>query len=212
MDPAAARAAIVACGRRLDALGFAPATDGNASVRLGPGAVLVTPAGREKGSLEPGELLVVDLEGRVLEGAGRPTTETTMHLACYRRRPDVGGIVHAHPPVATAFAAAGAPLDAAVMPEAVVAVGAVPLVPYATPGTGALAEALAPWLAGHDAFLLESHGVVALGSGLREALHRIERVEHLAKVTLAARLLGGARPLGGAEVAALLASREPSPR
>lgn len=211
MDAAAARAAVVACGRRLDALGFAPATDGNVSVRLGPEAVLVTPAGREKGSLAPEELLVVDLDGRVVEGGGQPTTETPMHLLCYRRRRDVGGIVHAHPPLATAFAASGLPLDATVMPEVVVTVGAVPLVPYAAPGSGELATALEPWVADHDAFLLASHGVLSLGRDAREALHRMERVEHLAKVSLAARLLGGPRSLSAAQVDALLGPRAQPP-
>lgn len=203
MDDSAHRAALVSCGRRLDALGFAPATDGNISARLGPHALLVTPAGREKGGLSPDELLLVDLEGTVVEGTGRPSTETLMHLLCYRRRGDVGGVVHAHPPVATAFAAAGIPLDAAVMPEIVLTVGAIPLVPYATPGTEELARALEPRVDDHDAFLLASHGVLTLGRDVREALHRMERVEHLAKVTLAARLLGGPRPLSDAQVVSL---------
>jgi len=209
MDHAAARAALVSCGRRLDALGFAPATDGNVSTRVGPHALLVTPAGCEKGGLSPEELLLVDLEGTVVEGAGRPSTETPMHLFCYRRRGDVGGVVHAHPPVATAFAAAGVPLNAPVMPEIVLTVGAIPLVPYATPGTEELARALEPWVDDHDAFLLASHGVLTLGRDVREALHRMERVEHLAKVTLAARLLGGPRPLTDAQVVSLFSGAVP---
>ena len=209
MDAQTARAALVSCGRRLDVLGFAPATDGNVSARLGSASLLVTPAGREKESLAPEELLVVDLEGRVLEGAGRPSTEMPMHLLCYRRRRDVGGIVHAHPPVATAFAVAGVPLDAPIMPETVLTVGPVPLVPYAAPGTEELARALEPWVDDHDAFLLASHGVLTLGRDVREALHRMERVEHLAKVTLAARLLGGPRALTGAQVVSLLSGGTP---
>lgn len=211
MESTDLRRALVACGRRLDALGFAPATDGNLSARLGEDRFLVTPAGREKGSLRPEELLVVDGEGRVLDGEGRPSTETPMHLLCYRKRPGVRGVVHAHPPVATAFAASGASLDAPVMPEIVLTVGPVPLVPYATPGTEELARALDPWVEGHDAFLLASHGVLALGADLREALHRMERVEHLAKVTLAARLLGGPRPLSEAQLVSLLATAAPRP-
>jgi L-fuculose-phosphate aldolase len=210
MDHAANRAALVSSGRRLDALGFAPATDGNVSARLGPDRFLLTPAGREKGGLAPEDLLVVDLEGRVVEGTGRPSTETPMHLLCYRRRGDVGGVVHAHPPVATAFAAAGVPLDAPVMPEIVLTVGAVPLVPYAAPGSEELARALEPWVDGHDAFLLASHGVLTLGRDVREALHRMERVEHLAKVTLAARLLGGPRALTDAQVGTLLSGAGPA--
>lgn len=134
-----------------------------------------------------------------------------MHLLCYRRRKDVGGVVHAHPPVATAFAAAGVPLDAPVMPEIVLTVGPVPLVPYAAPGSEELARALEPWVGGHDAFLLASHGVLTLGRDLREALHRMERVEHLARVTLAARLLGGPRALTDAQVGTLLSGARPAP-
>ncbi len=212
MDDSAHRAALVSCGRRLDALGFAPATDGNISARLGPHALLVTPAGREKGWLSPDELLLVDLEGTVVEGTGRPSTETLMHRLCYRRRGDVGGVVHAHPPVATAFAVAGIPLDAAVMPEIVLTVGAIPLVPYATPGTEALARALEPRVDDHDAFLLASHGVLTLGRDVREALHRMERVEHLAKVTLAARFLGGPRSLTDAQVVSLFSGAAPPSR
>lgn len=212
MNHAADRAALVTCGRRLDALGFAPATDGNISARLGPHALLVTPAGREKGGLLPDDLLLVDLEGTVVAGTGHPSTETPMHLLCYRRRGDVGGVVHAHPPVATAFAAAGMSLDAPVMPEIVLTVGAIPLVPYATPGTEELARALEPWVDDHDAFLLASHGVLTLGRDVREALHRMERVEHLAKVTLAARLLGGPRPLTDAQVVSLVSGAAPPSR
>ncbi len=209
MDETAARAALAACCARLDALAFAPATDGNVSMRLGDDRVLLTPAGREKRGLPPESLLVVDLEGNVVEGEGRPSTEAPMHLLCYAARLDVGAVVHAHPPVATAVAAAGAPLDAAVMPETVVTVGSVALVPYATPGTAELARALEPWLDGHDAFLLASHGVLTLGRDVREALHRMERVEHLAKVTIAARLLGGPRALTAAEVESLLSAGGP---
>lgn len=211
MRDAPGRDAVVACGRRLDALGFAPATDGNVSVRLGDRRLAVTPAGREKGGLLPEQLLVVDLEGRVLEGTGLPSSETPMHLLCYRRRGDVGGVVHAHPPVATAFAAAGVPLDADVMPEVVQTVGPVPLVPYATPGTEELARSLEPYVDDHDAFLLASHGVLTLGRDVREALHRMERVEHLAKVTLAARLLGGAHVLSAAQLVSLLGGPERRP-
>ena len=204
MDAEEARAQLASCGRRLDLLGFTPATDGNVSARLGEGRVLLTPAGKEKGSLAPDDLIVVDQDGRVVEGTGRPSTETPMHLLCYRRRADVGAVVHAHPPVATAFAASGVPLDAPVMPEIVLTVGPVPLVPYATPGTEELARSLEPWVERHDAFLLASHGVLALGRDVREALHRMERVEHLARVTLAARLLGGPRSLTDAQVVSLL--------
>ena len=95
------------------------------------------------------------------------------------------------------------------MPEIVLTIGTVPLVPYATPGSEELARALEPWVEGHDAFLLSSHGVLTLGRDVREALHRMERVEHLAKVTLAARLLGGPRALTDDQVVSILGGGGP---
>ena len=200
------RAGLAAAGRRLDSLGFVPATDGNLSLRISPDRLLVTPSGRPKGDLSEEELLVTDLDGRVVEGEGIPSSELPMHLAVYRRRPDVGAVVHAHPPTASGFSVAGIGLTSPILPEILVTVGPVPLTPYATPGTGEIPAAIAPFLDRHDAFLLANHGVLTLGRDLSEALHRMERVEHLARVALVARLLGGARELTPLEVSSLLAT------
>lgn len=197
------RAALVAACRRLDGLGFVAATDGNLSCRLGPDRLLVTPSGRSKGELEAGDLLVTDLEGRVVEGNGRPSSELPMHLFVYRRRDDVGAVVHAHPPAASGFAVAGIDLTEPVMPEIVLTVGPIPLARYATPSTADVPRSLEPLIDGHQAFLLESHGVLCVGRHLTEALHRMERVEHVARVDLVARLLGRPRALSEGEVLAL---------
>jgi L-fuculose-phosphate aldolase len=149
-------------------------------------------------------VLTVDLAGRLLSGSGRATTELPMHLAIYRRREDVGAIVHAHPPFATAFAVAGIPLDRPILAEAVLLLGPVPLVAYAPPSTQELAEAVAGAAAGASALLLANHGAVALAETLEQAVIRMETLEHLARVSLLARLLGRESALSAAEVERLL--------
>ena len=129
-----------------------------------------------------------------------------MHLAIYRRRHDVHAIVHAHPPAATAFAVAGEGLVAPVLPEIIFTLGAVPLVPYAQPGTEALPAAIEPYLDGHDALLLANHGATTMGRTVEEALSRMEAVEHAARILLGARMLGRVVELRPADVAALRAA------
>jgi L-fuculose-phosphate aldolase len=202
-----AAAGVVRACRRLDARGLVAGQDGNVSVRLGPDRLLVTPAGRTKGEVEAAELVEVDLAGRVVAGNGRPSSELGMHLAIYAARPDAVAVVHAHPPTATGFAVAGADFMAPVLPEIILLTGPVPLVPYAMPGTPAVAEALAPWLAGHDAFLLANHGATTLGPSLEVAVQRMESLEHAARILLAARLVGRVTELTPAQAAALAALR-----
>jgi L-fuculose-phosphate aldolase len=204
-------AQLVAAGRRLDALGLVPARDGNISARNsgGPGPgdrILVTATGRRIRSLTEADLVDVDLDGRV-HGPGRPSTELGMHLAVYRLRPDVGAVIHAHPPVAVGFASAGLGLTDCLMPEVAMSLGAVPLTPYATPGTPEIEAAIAEAARGHEAFLLANHGAVTLGASVDEALDRMETLEHFARIALVTRLLGGPKPLGRAEVEALEALR-----
>jgi L-fuculose-phosphate aldolase len=190
--------------QRLDALGFVPATDGNVSVRMGRDRILITPSMLPKGEIRESQLLVTDLEGKVLQGLGRPSSEIKMHLYAYRMRPEVKAIVHAHPSFATAFAAAGRSLTAPLLPESVILVGPVPLAKYATPSTGEVPRSMAPLIKKHQALLLANHGVLALGGDLSQALQRMERVEHLAKISFMARALGGGKVLNKKDIAKLL--------
>jgi L-fuculose-phosphate aldolase len=130
-----------------------------------------------------------------------------MHITIYSLRPDVRSVVHAHPPVATGFAAAGRALDKALLPEVIVQLGAVPLASYGLPGTPALSDGMRPWVPRYDALLLENHGCTAYGKDVWEAYFRMETVEHFARITLVAELLGGAQPLPRKEVEKLFASR-----
>ncbi len=140
----ALRQDLVRFGKMLHAQGFVAATDGNLSVRLDQGRILVTPTGFSKGMMSPEDMVIVDLHGKKLSGFYNPSSEITMHLTIYRMRPDVGAIVHAHPCTATGFASAGIALDEPLCSEIVITLGAVPLAPYATTGTMELSDSLRP--------------------------------------------------------------------
>jgi len=186
---------IVHFGRLLHQTGLVAATDGNLSVRLDDGNILCTPTLMSKGLMEADDLVIVDSNGRRLNGSRDVSSEIAMHVLIYHRRPDVGAVVHAHPPTATGFAAAGLALDRALCAELIVTLGSVPLASYETPGTPELAEALAPLVADHDAILMANHGVVTYGVDLITAYMNMETVEHFAKIALVTHLLGKQQPL-----------------
>ena len=135
------------------------------------------------------------------------TTEIAMHVAIYRLRPDVRSVLHAHPPVATGFAVAGRALDLALLPEAIIHLGSVPLAAYGLPGTASLTEPMLSLIPNHDALLMANHGAVSYGHDVYQAFFHMETVEHLARVALVAELIGGAKALPRAEVAKLLDAR-----
>jgi L-fuculose-phosphate aldolase len=191
-------------GRWMYRQGFVVASQGNLSVRLDADRILITPAGACKGRLLLDDLMITDLEGTVLAGAGRPSSEMQMHLLYYRLRPDVRAVCHAHPPTATGFAAAGRALEEAVLPEVVATLGKIPLAPYGTPGTWELSATIESLVPGHEAILLENHGVVTCGPDLITAYEHMEAVEHFARILLTAESLGGPRLLTSAEWRSLM--------
>jgi L-fuculose-phosphate aldolase len=201
------RRQICRIGRWMYSRGHVVANEGNLSVRLDEHQILVTPAGKCKGRLAIDDLLVTDLSGEVLYGAGRPSSEIQMHLLYYRSRPDVCAVCHGHPPTATGFAAAGKALEEPVLPEVVAGLGKIPLASYGTPGTWELCVGLEPLVHGHDAVLLENHGVVTCGPDIGTAYQRMETVEQFARVMLTAKLLGGPHLLPRAEVQKLVTAR-----
>jgi L-fuculose-phosphate aldolase len=188
-------------------LGYTPGTSGNLSVRLDSRRLLVTPTGVSKGLVKASDMVIVDLDGRLLAGSRKVTSEIPMHLAVYQQRADVGAVVHSHPPIATAFACSGRALDEILCQEAVMTIGIVPLAFYATTGTAEVAASMQPFLTEHDAILLENHGVVSYGKSLLEAFMKMETVEHLAHVALVAHQLGSACPLGIDRVQQLKSAR-----
>lgn len=203
----AARREIVRVCQRLWERGLIAGPDGNVSVRLGPDRILVTPAGMSKVDVRPEDLAELSLDDRHLRGSRRRSSEIGLHLRIYRRRPDVQAVVHAHPPTATGFAVAGESFMECVLPEIIFQVGSVPLVPYATPGTEALADRFEPFLDRHDAFLMANHGATTIGPSLLIAHQRMESLEHAARILLTARQLGQVRTLSPDDVRALEEAR-----
>jgi L-fuculose-phosphate aldolase len=194
--------------RRLHARGWVANHDGNISARLPGGRFLCTPTATSKAEVTADGLVVVDEAGAKVGGKGRPFSEIGLHLAVYRSRPDVQAVIHAHPVTATGFAVAGCALDVPFIAEAVVSVGpGIPLVPVAAPGPAA-AQALAPFAGTYDVVLLGGHGVMAWGDDIEQAYLRVELCEHLARIALVARQLGGVRPLPAAMLPALLEARQ----
>jgi L-fuculose-phosphate aldolase len=202
-----ARRDIVEVGRRLYQRGLVAANDGNISARVSDGALWATTSGVSKGFLTESDLVKLDLDGTVLEGGGRASSEIQMHLGIYRRAPTVTGVCHAHPPVATTFAAAGIPLDRALLQEAVLLLGVIPVAPYAPPGSAELAQGAAAYCPDYNGVLLEHHGAVAWGDSVLQALFRMESIEYNATVLLYARLLGLERPLDSGRIDELIALR-----
>jgi L-fuculose-phosphate aldolase len=202
-DPEAQfRADIVEIGRRLWTRGYVASNDGNISVRLGSDRLLMTPASVSKGFMTPDMMVITDLDGRYLSGppGRKPSSEILMHLVAYRHRPDVHAVVHAHPPLSTGFAVAGIPLDRAVLAEVVTTLGSIPIAEYGTPSTREMAMAVEPYVKAHDGLLLANHGALALGKDLFAAYYKMETIEHFARISLVARLLGRERLLTREEV------------
>lgn len=198
---------ICAVGRWIYDRGYVASTDGNISVRLDSRRILTSPTCLSKGMMTPVDMVVIDSEGAKLSGRRNPSSEMGMHLLIYRRRPDVHAICHAHPPTATGYAAAGIPLNRAILAELVVTLGCVPVARYGTPGTPELAAGIEPLVENHDAILMANHGVVTYGPDLLTAFFRMETAEHSARVGLVSRLLGKQVLLSRDEVDKLLASR-----
>jgi len=195
------------CCRQLAAGGLIAGRDGNLSVRLGPDRVLVTPSGLIKALLVAGDMVELGLSGRKRRGRRNPTSELDLHLRILTARPDVGAVVHAHPPAATGFAVAGEEIPANLLPELIFLVGRVPIVPYGTPGTPELGDRVEPYLAEHDALLLANHGAVTMGRTLDQAWIRMESLEQAARIVVAARTVGQPRPLDPRAVGKLEALR-----
>jgi L-fuculose-phosphate aldolase len=197
------REEIVRFGQMLHQAGMVAAMDGNLSVRLANGNILCTPTLMSKGLMQPDDLVIVDAQGEKLSGARGVSSELAMHLLIYGKRPEINAVVHAHPPTATGFAAAGMALDRALCAELIVTLGSVPLARYETPGTPELAAALEPLVADHEAILMANHGVVTYGTDLQTAYMNMETVEHFAKIALVTHMLGKQQPISEQHVSKL---------
>ncbi|MEG0110569.1 MAG: class II aldolase/adducin family protein [Oscillospiraceae bacterium] len=186
--------------------GWVAANDGNITVKLEDGTFLATPTGISKSFITPEKLVLINADGEVLQAQDgyKPSTEIKMHMRCYKERPDIGAVVHAHPATATGYAVAGKSMNEYSMIETVIAIGSVPLTPYGTPSTEEVPNSIAPYLAQHDVMLLENHGALTVGCDLITAYYRMESLELFAKISLTAHLLGGAKEIPRNEIDKLL--------
>lgn len=189
-------------GKRVYERGMVAANDGNFSVKLNDNEYLCTPTGVSKGFMTPECICRIDGAGKLLEANGefKPSSEMKMHMRVYKERPDVQAVVHAHPPFATTFAAAGIPLERPVLAEAVLTLGRVPVAKYGTPSTQEVPDAVAEYLAGYDAMLLANHGALTYGNSLMNAYFKMESVEFYARILYQVQMLGGAAELTDKQV------------
>jgi len=181
--------------KRLFDRGLVSALGGNVSARL-PGAneFWMTPSGVFKGELEPDDLIKVNLDGKVIEGVIRPSTETPFHAMIYKKRADVNAVVHCHNPVATGLALAGIPIQP-ITAESAVVLRKVEIVPWAFPGTDALANLVGKHIDGARALILMNHGVVGVGYNLLEAETIVETLEEVAMTQFVANFFKKEIPL-----------------
>ncbi|MBN1477194.1 class II aldolase/adducin family protein [Candidatus Sumerlaeota bacterium] len=195
-------------GRRVWQRGYVASNDGNFSYRLDDSRVLTTPTMISKGFMTPADLCIVDMDGNQIAGQRKATSEVLMHLHILRRRPDVQAIVHAHPPHATAFAVVQEPIPKCVLPEVELFLGEIPILPYATPGTQALADVFDPFLEDFNVFLMANHGALAVSSNLLDAYHRLEVVDQYCRILILARQISGPRQLPDDAMAELFKIKE----
>ena len=183
-----ARRAIVDIGKRIYNRNYVAANDGNISCRIDSNTMLVTPTGVSKGYMKPDMMVKMTLDGVILEG-GRPSFEVKMHQRAYQENPYIGGVVHAHPAVATSFAVMGMEMKKPVVAEAVLITGNILIAPYAKPGTYDVPDSIAPYVNKYNAVLLANHGALSWGADLYQALYRMEALEHQANILIHAMLL-----------------------
>ncbi len=195
-------------GRKLWLKGFVAANDGNISVKVGENEFYCTPTGVSKGDLTPDMIIKVDKDGKKLEGKLNPSSEIKMHMRVYRERPDVTAVVHAHPPVATAFTVADIDLDQYILPEAILTIGNVPTCDYGTPSTMEIPDSLDPYLQKHDAFLLRNHGALTVGCNLTKAFFVMEEVEFNAVICKHAMDLGAVHEISNDQLKKLMDLRK----
>ena len=200
---------ILSVCQKLHARNMLAAADGNISYRVGDEKILITPSGKAKSEILPSEMAIIDINGKIIEG--KPSSEMQMHLKVYQTCPEAKAVVHAHPPTAIAWSIARPELKtlpAECLSELILAVGDIPFVPYARPGTKDMGEVLVPFLAEYRAMILSRHGALCWGETLEEAHRGMERIEHVSEILMKAHQLGGLTFLEKEEVTHLREKRK----
>jgi L-fuculose-phosphate aldolase len=195
-------------GQKMYDKGFVAANDGNISVRLTDDIIIVTPTAISKGSMDPDSMVKMNIDGEILSGRSKPSSEVKMHIEVYNQSRDIRSVVHAHPPMSTAFAVARRPLDKPIISEAIMGLGVVPVAKYAKPGTSEVPQSVSPYVKDYNAVLLANHGLLTWGTDITQAFFRMESAEHYAKILYYLEKIGEPQELNCSEVGELLKIRE----
>jgi len=182
---------VLAAAKDMLRLGLTAGTSGNVSGRLEDGSVVITPSSIDYEEMVLADLVVIDAAGEVVEGTRSPSSEKLVHLACYKRFPEVVSVIHAHPVYASMFALARQPIPSAIDEFAVYVGGDVPVAEYAMTGTPELGENVADCLSDVGSALLANHGSVTVSDSPAKAIHQLGVVERAAQIVWGARALGG---------------------
>lgn len=176
-------------------------TGGNMSVRAKDDTIYITPHSCVKHFLKANDIIKMSLDGKIIEGSGKPSSEMKMHFIIYKERPDVKVVFHAHPVYATTFAVTGEKIPINVLPEALLLLRNITYLPYRMSGTQEFADAFTPGLKkGKDVFILQNHGVTVVGKTMEEAYARLETLEFLARIVITARNFGSIHEISQNEV------------
>ena len=204
-----ARKTILEVGKRMYDKGFVASNDGNITCKVSDDIIWTTPTGVSKGFMTDDMLIKMKLDGEVIEGSRKPSSEVKMHLRIYKENPELMAVVHAHPLIATCFSIAGIPLDDRILAEGVVQLGVVPCAPFAMPGSDEVPDSVAPYCKDYNGVLLGNHGAVTWGTDLMHAYYRLETLEYYAKVILINRfVIGKSNRFSDAQVDELIKIRE----
>lgn len=194
-------------GKRIYNKGLTPGTSGNISIRY-ENNILISSSGSCLGDMEDSDIVILNINGDIIEGNNKPSSEKEMHLEIYRKRSDITSIIHVHPPKSTAFSVAGIPLDSPILSEVVFALGQIPVAEYATPSSDKLASTVSNYFLNHDAVLLANHGVVIGGQKLKETFYKLETLESYAEIYLWTKLLGSSNELSQDNIQELIQIRQ----
>ena len=187
--------------------GMVNAFEGNVSVRDNK-RIYITPSAVCKGFLTEDMLVVTDMDGKVIEGEYKASSEIKLHLAAYRNRPDIKSVVHAHSPYATAYALANKPIESKAYPEMIVFFDRIPLARYGTPSTDEIYYGMEEYISDFDIILLANHGIVSVGTDVFDAFFKLESAETIAKTLTIAEQVGGAKELPDDKLQELYKLRE----
>ena len=208
MNDKQAKQWILEIGKRMYDKDYVSSNDGNITVMTDEGYIWATPTGVSKGHMTEDMLLKMDIDGNVVEGTYKPTSEIKMHLRVFKENPEVKSVTHAHPPFATAFAICHRPIDKPYLIEAVIGLGAIPVAPYALPGTQEVPDSVAPFCKDYNGCLLANHGLLTWGATPEQAFFRMESAEMVAKTYSIVPSVGKACGFDEKEVNRLLERRE----